>query len=166
VKTAAPPRNRQPRAGRSTRGPLLPRTVAVGKSRSRKRAARLRRCTSAPPCTTPSRRTACLRRSRWPFLEPTLTGDPAGSPGVFPDGHVEEQNCDATHLLVVPSSCLACDIGDARSLARSGTETCRVPPTAVTSAACPGERPGPRQSSVAGLHVLLRAASRGLLKVR
>jgi hypothetical protein len=58
--------------------------VAVGKSRSRKRAARLRMCTSEPPCTKPSRRTACLRRTRWPFSKPTFTGDPAGSPGVFP----------------------------------------------------------------------------------
>lgn len=63
------------------------------------------------------------------------------------------------------SSCLACDIRDARSLARSGSETCRVPPTAVTSVS---RRPRPsargRQSSVAGLHVLLRAASRRPLK--
>src|SRR5215211_4973059 len=63
---------------------LLLTQVAVGKSRSRKRAARLRRCTSEPSCTTPSRRTACVRRTRSPFSEPTLTGDPAGSPGVFP----------------------------------------------------------------------------------
>jgi hypothetical protein len=32
----------------------------------------------------PSRRTACVRRTRWPFSEPTLTSDPAGSPRVFP----------------------------------------------------------------------------------
>jgi hypothetical protein len=58
--------------------------VAVGKTRSRKHAARLRRGTSEPPCATPSRRTACVRRTRSPFSEPTLTRDPAGLPGVFP----------------------------------------------------------------------------------
>jgi hypothetical protein len=73
------------RAGtRSVPASVLQMWVAVGKSRSRKRAARLRRCTSEPPCTTSSRRTACARRTRWPFSEPTLTSDPAGSPGVFP----------------------------------------------------------------------------------
>jgi hypothetical protein len=50
----------------------------------RENAARLRRCTSEPPCTTSSQRTACVRRTRWPFSEPTLTSDPAWSPGFFP----------------------------------------------------------------------------------
>src|SRR5215211_3719127 len=71
---------------------LLLTQVAVGKSRSRKRAARLRRCTSEPSCTTPSRRTACVRRTRSPFSEPTLTGDPAGSPGVFPTATQEYES--------------------------------------------------------------------------
>jgi hypothetical protein len=53
-------------------------------SRLRKSAARLRRCTSELPCTLRSRRAGCVRRTRWRFSEPTLTSDPAGSPGVFP----------------------------------------------------------------------------------
>jgi hypothetical protein len=37
-----------------------------------------------PPYATPLRRTACVRRTRWPVSEPTLTSDPAASLGVFP----------------------------------------------------------------------------------
>jgi hypothetical protein len=35
-------------------------------------------------CTTPSRRTAWVRRTTWPFSEPTLRSHPARPPGVFP----------------------------------------------------------------------------------
>jgi hypothetical protein len=31
-----------------------------------------------------ARRAGCVRRTRWRSSEPTLTSDPAGSPGVFP----------------------------------------------------------------------------------
>jgi hypothetical protein len=86
-----------PRAGREDirhgRAAVLLLDEAVRKRRSRKRAARLLRCTSEPPCTTPSRRTACVRRARWPFSERTLTGDPAGSPGLFPTA-TDVSECD------------------------------------------------------------------------
>jgi hypothetical protein len=53
-------------------GEMLLSLVAIGSSRSRKRAARLRRCTSEAPCTTFSQRTAGVRhRGRgapWPSV--------------------------------------------------------------------------------------------------
>jgi hypothetical protein len=71
---AAQPRNHSP--------PNLT-EVPVQISRLGIAAARSRKCTPARSCATTSRRTACARRTRWPFSEPTLRSDPASSPGVY-----------------------------------------------------------------------------------
>jgi hypothetical protein len=70
--------------GASTaRSSLSPFAEAVAQSRFENTAARSRKCTPEQPCATTSQRTARPRRTRWPFLEPTLRNDPAGSPGVY-----------------------------------------------------------------------------------
>ncbi len=65
-------------------GPAPPlRAVAVAQSRLEKAAARSRKCTSEQLCGTTSGRTVRSRRPGWRFSEPTLSRDPAGSPGVY-----------------------------------------------------------------------------------
>jgi len=59
------------------------RAVAVAQSHVGKAAARSRQWAPERLGATTSRRSTCARRTRWPFSEPTLRSDPAGSPGVY-----------------------------------------------------------------------------------
>jgi hypothetical protein len=108
-----------------------------------KRSARSRKCTSEPPWTPPSRRTACVRQLRWPCSEPTVTSDPAGSPGVFPTATRERGTLPTLGRAGAVTSGSRRDRSCPRSAGQASVET----PPQPTPAACPRRESGRSRAS-------------------